>query len=147
MMEIERKYLITNHKDIDIDILSELHITQGYIQSSKVISNRIRKTVSDVGTTYTFCTKISTDSMVIRYEFETDLSEEVGEQLLSTCDTLSKTRCMFVYAGMEWSIDVFSNGLMLAEIELPHENFKLSKPHFIGLEVTNDPTYLNVNII
>jgi adenylate cyclase len=51
--------------------------------------------------------------------------------------------------GLIWEIDVFQGddrGLVIAEIELQHENEVLEKPNWLGREVTSDPRYSNANL-
>jgi adenylate cyclase len=62
---------------------------------------------------------------------------------------LEKDRYVVHYKGNDWEIDVFKGkyeGLVLAEIELEHENDEFELPSWVGEEVTNDPAYLNVNL-
>ena len=51
---------------------------------------------------------------------------------------------------MRWEIDVFEGnlqGLIIAEIELKEINTSINLPDWIAEEVTEDPNYLNINLI
>jgi adenylate cyclase len=59
---------------------------------------------------------------------------------------VSKKRYKRKVGGMTWEIDEFSGlneGLIVAEIELEHENQPFEKPAWLGAEVTSDPRYTN----
>ena len=52
--------------------------------------------------------------------------------------------------GHIWEVDEFhaeNAGLVVAEIELSHEHQTFARPVWIGAEVTNDPRYLNTNLV
>ena len=49
-----------------------------------------------------------------------------------------------------WHVDVYEgilNGVVLAEIELQHEDQKFDMPNWIGKEVTGDPRYKKINML
>ena len=67
----------------------------------------------------------------------------------SNITPIVKTRSEFVYDGNTWFIDVFkgeNEGLIMAEIEMPHEDYEFNKPNFLEKEVTNDVRYHNNNL-
>ena len=48
--------------------------------------------------------------------------------------------------GTVWEVDVFhgvNHGLIVAEVELPSENYPIILPPFIGQDVSNDVRYSN----
>ena len=54
------------------------------------------------------------------------------------------------YKKLKWEIDEFegeNKGLILAEIELTHEDQKIELPEWIGDEVTGNPDYYNASLI
>ena len=64
-------------------------------------------------------------------------------------DTLEKQRFFVEDAGATWQVDVYGGilqGVVIAEIELKHENQELILPHWIGKEVTGDSFYKKVNM-
>jgi adenylate cyclase len=57
-----------------------------------------------------------------------------------------KTRYKINYAGNVWEVDVFegdNQGLIIAEIELKHENQEFEKPDWVKNEVSDDRRYTN----
>ena len=61
-----------------------------------------------------------------------------------------KTRYHIEHSGFIWEVDEFlgaNQGLVIAELELEHEDQTFSKPSWIGEEVTHDKKYLNVNLL
>ena len=63
---------------------------------------------------------------------------------------IEKYRYKVEYHGFIWEIDEFlgeNQGLIVAEIELEHENQAFDKPDFIGEEVSDNPRYRNSNLV
>lgn len=85
----------------------------------------------------------------LEYEYEIPLKD--AEELLSKCEkTIEKTRYIITHVGMNWEVDVFegeNKGLIIAELELESENQEFEKPLWLGMEVTEDTRYLNVNLL
>lgn len=51
---------------------------------------------------------------------------------------------------LTWEIDEFlgdNTGLVIAEVELPEENYPIILPDWIGKEVTGDTQYYNSNLV
>lgn len=142
--EIERKYLIK--EDILILPAKGNRIVQGYLWSEKGKSMRIRMT-KDKG----FLTIKTGTNPLSRLEYEYEIPLTDAEDLLGQCEKkIEKTRFIIEYANMNWEVDVFegkNKGLVMAEIELESENQEFEKPEWLGLEVTQDKRYLNVNLI
>jgi adenylate cyclase len=62
---------------------------------------------------------------------------------------IHKKRYMYRYKGFMWEIDVFldhNKGLIIAEIELPHEDTVFEKPDFILQEVSYTKGYSNFEL-
>lgn len=60
---------------------------------------------------------------------------------------VEKTRYHVVAGAHVWEIDVFAGantGLIVAEIELGHEDEAFERPEWLGAEVSDDPRYYNV---
>ena len=73
------------------------------------------------------------------------LLEHVCEQ-----PTLFKHRTKITIGGFCWEVDEFhgtNKGLVIAEIELETEEQSFEKPDWIGEDVSDDPRYLNINLI
>ncbi len=59
---------------------------------------------------------------------------------------IEKVRYVVPCDPLAWEVDVFSGeneGLVIAEIELPRENYKIELPSWIGREVTGQAPYYN----
>jgi len=68
---------------------------------------------------------------------------------LDKSKAIEKIRYEVRYENMIWEIDVFkgdNEGLVLAEIELSHEEQEFIKPHWVGDEVTHDKRYYNASL-
>ena len=122
-------------------------IRQGYVVRSKRSSVRIR--ISAHGAWVTIKAGMKP---LKRSEFEYPVPREDAESLLGFCrlPIIEKTRHIVPWRGdLSWEIDEFQGvlqGVIVAEIEVPHADTEFAKPVWIGPEVTFDPRYLNVNI-
>jgi CYTH domain-containing protein len=86
-----------------------------------------------------------------RPEFEYPIPVDDALQLLQLCPPpiISKTRHIYKYEGNKWEIDEFHGeleGLILAEIEIPSEDYQFKIPAFVGKDVTDDPRYYNSHL-
>ena len=62
---------------------------------------------------------------------------------------VEKLRHKRLWQDLVWEIDVFqgeNRGLIIAEIELPHEDKIFEKPDWLGREVTSDRRYSNAKL-
>ena len=85
---------------------------------------------------------------LMRQEFEYEIPVADAEKLLALCGdgVVSKRRHKETYDGFLWEIDVFDGKnapLVMAEIELPTEDTKFSKPSWVGEELSFDKRYFN----
>lgn len=146
MLEIERKFLVNRWAEL-APLLSEgIEIHQAYILESEDRSLRIRKKGKR-----TFLTLKFGKDALRREEFEYEIPASDAETLFSHCHPiLQKTRYELTVGSHLWEIDVFHQsleGLILAEIELNDEHAPFELPFWVGKEVTDDPEYLNINLI
>jgi adenylate cyclase len=87
-----------------------------------------------------------------RAEFEYEIPiAEATEMLVTLCDghMVEKTRYFVPHDGVIWQVDVHEgllDGLILAEVELEHEDQDFIQPEWVGQEVTGDPRYKKTNI-
>ena len=88
-----------------------------------------------------------------RYEWEKEIDVTEATELLQLCQgtIIDKTRWIVPAAeeGLKWEVDEFHgkhDGLVVAEIELLHEDQVVELPCFVGKEVTDDPRYYNANM-
>lgn len=83
-----------------------------------------------------------------RPEFEYEIPREDAEQLLNKFCVfeLIKVRFKILFKNKIWEVDEFLGdnlGLIVAEIELKHENEQFEMPDWIANEVTDDNKYYN----
>jgi len=86
-----------------------------------------------------------------RQEFEYAIPLADAEALLALCvgGRIEKTRHYIPHAGLTIEVDEFAGdnaGLIVAEVELPSEDFAFSPPDWLGLEVTHEPRYYNSSL-
>ena len=141
MLEIERKFLVDNNK-WKPSVAGE-RIRQGYLSTDKERVVRVR-TKGDTA----FLTIKGKMQGITRTEFEYEIPVDDALALLKMClnHPIEKTRYTELHAGKWWEIDVFegeNEGLLLAEIELQHENEEVQFPEWVGEEVTQDLRYYN----
>lgn len=143
-VEIERKFLV--HGDFKKESRQSISITQGYLSSTPQSTVRIR--IRDKQAFITIKGK-SNSSGTQRYEWEKEIPVSEAQELMMLCEPgqIQKTRYIIpAENNLIFEVDEFqgdNQGLVLAEIELPDENFPFSKPSWLGKEVTGDIRYYN----
>lgn len=144
MIEIERKFLVTS---TDFISESQVHfeIAQGYLSSHPERTVRVRikgnkgfLTIKGKGN----------ESGISRFEWENEIPLDDAKNLLLLCEkgVISKTRYNIKKGNHTFEVDVFhdeNDGLIIAEIELNHEQEFFEKPKWLGEEVTNNENYYN----
>ena len=142
--EIERKFLLKKdywpHENV-------VKYRQGYLNSDEKKTVRVR-TAGDKG----YLTIKGASIGASRLEFEYEIPLQDAGILLDLCEKplIEKNRYKVVDGDFIWEIDEFfgeNSGLIIAEIELEHENQEFKKPDWIGEEVTGDPRYYNASLI
>lgn len=148
--EIERKYLLSNN--LWRDYIIESHaISQAYLSLSDGNTIRIRRYDNQAFITIKSHPK---KGSIARFEWEKEISLDDYKSLLphAVSNVIEKTRHIVplqMSIPLKIEIDEFHGvheGLVLAEIELPSEDFPLTLPAFIGEEVTGDPRYHNSHL-
>lgn len=145
--EIERKFLVDEDLWQKSKPNSGVSIIQGYILKSIEKTVRIRITDEKAWLTIKGATK-GVSRSEYEYEIPTLDAKAMLEEFCSTY--ISKTRYELYLNEFVWEIDEFKSpneGLILAEIELTHENEEFPKPNWLGMEVSDDPAYFNANMI
>lgn len=144
--ETERKFLVTG-TDYKSQSYNATHIWQGYIssQNGRTVRVRIR---GDKG--YLTIKGPSGLAGLTRYEFDTEIPLADARDLMEICEPgiIDKTRYLVKSPDGRhtWEVDEFygdNEGLVLAEVELAHEDEPFTKPSFIGREVTGDRRFYN----
>ncbi|MDE5632397.1 MAG: CYTH domain-containing protein [Muribaculaceae bacterium] len=145
--EIERKYLVCG-SSYRHQAIQKKDMMQGYISLDPDATVRIR-IVGDKA----FITVKSRNIGAVRNEWEYPVPvEEAKEMLRSCCKSrlIEKTRYIVEAPhNLKWEIDEFHgslDGLVIAEIELPDEDFEVALPDFIGEDVTGNPRYYNSSL-
>ena len=130
--------------------VARYHIIQGYISREKTGTVRIR--ITDDKAFLTIKGKPAAGHFA-RYEWEKEIDVIEATELLQLCQgtIIDKTRWIVPAAeeGLKWEVDEFHgkhDGLVVAEIELLHEDQVVELPCFVGKEVTDDPRYYNANM-
>ena len=145
VVEIERKFLVSNLEECLQHHTKSITIVQGYLSFDPARTVRIRKT--DTKAFLTIKGK-SNETGDTRFEWEKEIKENEAIQLFDLClgQTIRKTRYIVPYQSHIFEIDVFSGnhqGLVIAEIELSSSSEKVDLPKWIGQEVTGDNRYYN----
>lgn len=141
--EIERKFLVHGTPWMGIE---GRHLAQGYLRGGDGTTVRVRHD----GSTAKLTVK-GPSTGASRPEFEYTIPLPDAKELLSLCDhgVLSKTRYVIAHEGHTWELDVFeqaNRGLVVAEIELDHEDETFVRPPWLGAEVTHDARYFNAQL-
>ncbi len=144
MIEIERKFLVTSTNFTTPNTI-HTRIVQGYLNSHPERAVRIR--IKGTSGYLTIKGK-GNETGVSRFEWEKEIPLEEAEQLLALCEkgVIEKTRYEIPVDGHLFEVDVFegaNKGLIVAEIELQHENESFTIPSWLGNEVTGNPRYYN----
>jgi len=145
-IEIERKFLV---KDDGWRKLAtgQSHIRQAYLVLGGRATIRVR--VKDDRTA--MLTIKSRSAKLRRLELEYPIPVADAEAMigLRRGAVIEKTRHIVPYAGATWEVDVFAGenaGLIVAEVELPHEDVRPELPPFVGAEVTGRAEYYNSSL-
>ncbi|MDJ0843818.1 CYTH domain-containing protein [Crocosphaera sp.] len=145
-VEIERKFLVINDNWRSLG-QGEMY-RQGYISTANTMTTvRVRI----IGNEAYLTIKSKTEG-ITRNEFEYPIPLEDARIMLDTlCDRplIEKNRYKITQHSLIWEIDEFqgeNQGLIIAEVELQHENQMIDLPDWVGEEVSHDPKYYNVNL-
>ena len=143
-LEIERKFLV---KDDSYKTMAESssRIAQGYICSGRGRTVRVR--IRDEKG-YLTIKGPATQGGLSRYEWEKEIPLNEAQELMKLCEPgmIDKTRYLVLSGEHVFEVDEFygdNEGLVIAEVELKHENESFEKPSFIGVEVTGIVKYYN----
>jgi adenylate cyclase len=82
----------------------------------------------------------------LELEYTIPIGEAEALMMLRKGFIIEKVRHHVPDGDLTWDVDVFSGenlGLIIAEVELRHENQRIDLPPWIGEEVTGQPQYSN----
>ena len=125
-MEIERRFLINNIEDIDLDKYEKKHIIQDYLYKDKFTAIRKRMIKKENVVKYVYTVKTKAKGIAIN-EIEHEISKEEYESIHTNpkFNTIDKIRYVIPYVeGLKIELDVFNgcyNGIIFAEIEFKNE--------------------------
>lgn len=148
MTEIERKFLVADHRFLDEATLKTT-IAQGYLNTHPERTVRVRISGGDAFVTVKGKTS---KSGLSRFEWEKPIGVADAKELLKLCEpgVIEKTRYTVPAGCHHYEVDVFegeNRGLIVAEIELASESESYEKPDWLGPEVTGQARYYNANLI
>ena len=143
-VEIERKFLVKG--DYKTLATKSYRITQGYLSS--IAERTVRVRICDAKAFLTIKRKANKNGLT-RFEWEKEIAIVDAQNLLLLCElgVIDKTRYIIPTSdNLIFEIDEFhgeNEGLVVAEIELPTEEFPFMKPDWLGEEVSGDVKYYN----
>ena len=145
MQEIERKFLILEISDFKEEARNKTRIVQGYLNSAPERTVRVR--IKAEKGFLTIKGKSSSDGLS-RFEWEKEIPLFEAEELLKLCEpgVIEKFRYEVEVGEHIFEVDEFiglNEGLLMAEVELQHENEEFLKPAWLGREVTGEKRYYN----
>jgi adenylate cyclase len=148
VIEIERKFLVSNIEDCLRHHVKSIDIVQGYLSFDSARSIRIRKTDKKAYITIKGKSNKAGDT---RFEWDKEITKNEATQLfaLSLGQIIKKKRYIVPHNSHLFEVDVFSKpfeGLVVAEVELSAANEHLELPKWIGEEVTGDIRYYNSDL-
>jgi adenylate cyclase len=137
-LEIERKFLVA-HDGWRASATTVRHLKDGLVGHFARGKVRVRLD----GARAWLTVKGARDG-IARPEFEYEIPHDDGTAMLQQVCTgclIEKVRYCVPHDGLTWEVDVFHgslSGMILAEVELAHEDQPFSKPGWLGAEVTGD---------
>lgn len=154
-IEIERKFLLKSIPSRKPDEIIE--IFQWYYKNDQGIWERVRSCYSDIKGFYFIHTIKKSISPGVNEEDEKIITSQDFNEFIKKCKSgqsryISKERLVFIEGDLKWEVDVFNNGhhLIIAEVELPEEDYPVVIPKFIKdkllMEVTGMKQFGNRNL-
>ncbi|WP_298417623.1 CYTH domain-containing protein [uncultured Kordia sp.] len=144
MQEIERKFLI-NGLQFKEEAVNSFEIAQGFLNTHPERTVRVR-IKGDEG--FLTIKGKSNESGTSRFEWEKTISIAEAKQLLQLCEEgiIEKIRYNIPKGNHVFEVDEFfgqNEGLIVAEVELQHEDETFETPSWLGNEVTGQKKYYN----
>lgn len=142
--EIERKFLVKDDSWRE-HVVRQAKMRQGYLNSTEQSSVRVR-----VSGDSAYLNIKSATLGVYRKEYEYAIPVDDANEILSELaekPLIEKTRYYVEHSGHLWEVDVFEGenaGLVVAEVELSHEEEPFELPPWAAEEVSHDARYYNV---
>nr|WP_299339327.1 CYTH domain-containing protein [Allomuricauda sp.] len=143
-LEIERKFLVGSDVYRE-QAISKTRIVQGFLNTDPKRTVRVR-IKNEKG--FLTVKGESNSSGTTRFEWETRIEPIEATNLIDLCEgfILEKIRYEIPFEGHTFEVDEFlgeNRGLVIAEVELEHEDEVFKKPDWLGDEVTGKVEYYN----
>ena len=143
-LEIERKFLVRSD-GFKQNARSQTRIVQGFLNTDPERTVRVR-IKGERG--FLTVKGASNESGTTRFEWETEITVVEATNLIDLCEAgiLEKVRFEVPMGKHVFEVDEFlgeNKGLLLAEVELTHEDERFEKPDWLGEEVTGQVQYYN----
>ena len=144
--EIERKYLVADPSIVERATLPASVMRQAYLATGAV-SIRVR-----IANERASLTVKGPAHGIRRAEFEYEIPLGDAEEMMESLrqgEIIEKTRYELAEGGLVWEIDVFGGAnapLIVAEVELDHEDVDVPIPPWVGEEVSGDPRFTNASL-
>jgi len=145
--EIERKFLLGSDA-WRTQVYQTRNIQQAYFCNTEKASLRIR-----IADQQGFISTKSMTDAIRRHEFEYEIPLQDAQFMLDfMClgSAIIKLRHLIRIDNHVWEIDEFhgdNEGLIVAEIELEHEDQPFARPAWLGPEVSHDRRYFNMSLV
>ncbi len=145
-IEIERKFLLASDA-WRARVERSMEMKQGYLSRDAQSSVRVR-----VCEGRAWLGIKSTRDGIHRLEYEYEIPLDEAEEMLRLVahrPVIHKTRHIVPHGGHRWEIDEFHGdnaGLVVAEVELGHQDEVFERPEWLGREVSTDARYYNSNL-
>lgn len=154
-IEIERRFLLKKLPNIKwtkkLDMIQHYLSDKGADEVIRVRSIKEVKKRKTISEEYIHTTKTRVSEMAV-LEKEVDLTyDEYKDILLASKRKISKFRYIKKVGKLKWEIDVFTSlNLIIAEIELPNEDYDVEIPEWLSevmlLEITGMHQFSNSNL-
>lgn len=144
-VEIERRFLVNIEEMPSLKNMEYVDIVQAYIPSNGIV---VRIRTADYKA-YLTLKGPKVEAKADEFEYEIPI-EDANKLIKKYCKlSLSKKRYVIPFGGLKIELDVFKKnlkGLVIAEIELPNENFAFDVPNWFDREITHDHDYSNIKL-
>lgn len=145
-MEIERKFLVNDIKDLDLSKYHHKTIVQDYLYVDNFTAIRKRKITDNNLNKFTYTIKTAKVGISVN-EIEKDISEDEYNNLSlnPNYNTIEKERYLIPFDKYNIELDIFNGiykGIIFAEIEFPSEAiaFEIKLPNWFGPELSSKVT-------
>ena len=157
-LEVERKFLVATPDWQTLSADRVMRFRQGYLaigggpEDLPETRVRLSEPLDGAGSPPSAaCLTIKGQGARTRQEIEFEVPLSQAEDLLGMCAgrTLLKDRYVIPFGGLDWEVDVYRGpleGLVVAEVELPSEEYDLILPDWVGQEVSDDKSFKNARL-